>query len=365
MGSRMLIACLLLSVSGCLWGQEQSGSGGSSASDKQAQGAPADSSKSGQQEKGQGAPDSSKSAKPNPTSADQTQADVTVTPDSAAAGDAIEIKGSSFGKKGKVTIGGQDAPVSSWKDDQILAVVPNGAASGKAEVSIQANGEDKPSHHGTLDVKPPAYDKSAFEVLTGIGASFLPVESTGYKVDSTTNALSQTNVGRKHLELLLGGAFILPMKTIYKKQGNSDPDYKNFHPLEAFLSLRFAPGADQTFTGFVVGGGWRVHKYLSLLVGYSLTPIDEPTSGFRRAAAQVVAANPTIAPYNQYNANDLAQNKPGAFDGFPLFLYNSSGVTTTKIFPTSPTVTHARSGIFFGVGIPLNLGALLKPGSSK
>lgn len=292
MGSRMLIACLLLSVSGCLWGQEQGGSGGSSTSDKQEQSAGESSSSENKDNGGE----------QKKSTAKKTTADHDTT---------------------------------------------HSAAPGQTEG------------------KEPEYDKTSFQVLTGVGASFLPIETTSYKLDSTTNALSQTNVGRKHLELLLGGAFILPWKTIYKKQGNSDPDYKNFHPLEAFLSLRFAPGADQTFTGFVVGGGWRVHKYLSLLVGYSLTPIDEPTSGFRRAAAQVVAANPTIAPYNQYNANDLAQNKPGAFDGFPLFLYNSSGVTTTKIFPTSPTVTHARSGIFFGVGIPLNLGALLKPGSSK
>lgn len=131
------------------------------------------------------------------------------------------------------------------------------------------------------------------------------------------------------------------------------------------LSIRFAPGSDQTFTGFVVGGGFRIHKYFSLLAGYSLTPIDEPTAGLRRAAAQVVTANPNIFPYNHYNATDLANNKPGAFDGFPLFLYNASGVTTTKIIPTSPTVTHSQGGIFFGVGIPVNFGALLKPSSGK
>jgi hypothetical protein len=300
------------------------------------------------------------------SSPDQGQKTTTIdhiTPDSAAPNQAIEIDGSSFGKSGKVTISGTEADVSSWEDNKILAVVPDGTPIGEPKVMVKPDGKDAVPFNGKFEVKAAKYDKTAFEVLTGVGASFLPVESTSYKVDSTNNALSQTNVARKHLELLLGGGFIMPWVTM-KHMGDS-PDYKNFHPLEAFLSLRFTPGSDQSFNGFVVGGGWRVHKYFSLLVGYSLTPIDEPTSGFRRAAAQVVAANPTIFPYNQYNANDLANNKPGAFDGFPLFLYNASGVTTTKIFPTSPTVTHPRSGIFFGVGIPVNLGSLLKPGSTK
>ncbi len=308
---------------------------------------------------------SGKPAQGAPSSEDQSKKTIKIDrikPDSAAATQTIAIEGSSFGKEGEVTIGGQPAPVTSWEDTLILAVVPSGVT-GKTDVVVEHDDHDKTAYQGKFEVKAPDYDKSAFEVMTGIGASFLPVESTSYKVDTTNNALSQTNVGRKHIELLVGGGFILPWPQ-WKGRGD-DPDYKNFRPLETFISLRFAPGSDQTFTGFVIGGGYRIHKYFSLLAGYSLTPIDEPTFGFRRAAAQVVTANPTIFPYNQYNANDLANNKPGAFDGFPLFLYNASGVTTTKIFPTSPTVTHSRSGIFFGIGIPVNLSSLLKPGNSK
>ena len=39
--------------------------------------------------------------------------------------------------------------------------------------------------------------------------------------------------------------------------------------------------------------------------------ISDP-SGAVVAAAQVVAANPTISPYNHYNASDLLNNKLGA-----------------------------------------------------
>jgi IPT/TIG domain len=288
-----------------------------------------------------------------------------VKPDSASVAQTIAITGSGFGDSGTVSIRGTDATVTSWGDTLILATVPDGLAIGAADVVVKHKEADKVLYQGKFEIKATNFDKGAFEVMTGVGASFLPVESTSYKVDTTNNALSQTNVGRKHLELLLGAGFILPWGTKYPGAKVTDPDYKNFHPYEAFLSLRFAPGSDQTFTGFVVGGGYRVHKYFSLLVGFSLTPIDEPSAGFRRAATQVVTANPAIFPYNQYNANDLANNKPGAFDGFPLFLYNATGATTTKIFPTAPTVTHAHSGIFFGVGVPINLGALLKPSKSQ
>jgi hypothetical protein len=284
-------------------------------------------------------------------------------------------------------------------------------------------GEDQHKDSGNNNKEKPEYDKGSLEVLTGVGAVLAGVEATSYKVDTTSNALSQTNVGRKTIEILLGGGFILPWhagggwiessfcnepekkaknkkeekekKGKKQKEGDAkaeaeaeaeaeaakdkdkkdkdkdedkeacreggDTDYKHYRPWESFLSIRFAPTSDQTINGFVVGGGYRITKYFSLLGGYSVTPVEEPTHGFRMAAAQVVAANPTISPYNHYNASDLLNNKPGAFDGFPLFLYNASGVTTTKIFPTSPTVTHYRSGIYFGVGIPVDLTKLFKP----
>lgn len=300
----------------------------------------------------------------NASSADQQI--IRIRPDAAASTQTIAIEGKGLGEQlqqAKVKIGGQDAIINSWEDNLILAVVPNGIPVGKANIEVDIKADSSVSCDGGFEVKAPQYDESAFEVMTGVGASFLPVESTSYKIDTTNNALSQSTIARKHIELLLGGGFILPWPRL--KGMGGDPSYKDFHPLESFLSIRFAPGADQTFTGFVVGGGYRIHKYFSLLVGYSLTPIDEPTSGFRRAAAQVVAANPTIFPYNHFNANDLANNKVGAFDGFPLFLYDANGVTTTKIFPTSPTVTHHHSGIFFGVGIPVNLSSLLRPSGGK
>jgi hypothetical protein len=224
-------------------------------------------------------------------------------------------------------------------------------------------------------------DSSAFHLLTGVGARLAGAESTSYKVNESSDALSATNVGRKTPEILLGGGFILPWRKgggwiersycgnekakrpLDKVSADCKPggSYKNYRPYEAFISIRFSPATDQTLNGFVIGGGYRITKYLSFLVGYSVTPIEEPSPGFRVAAAQIVAANPTITPYSRYSASDLLKDKPGAFDGFPLFVYDSNGVTTTKLFLSSPTVTHHRSGIYFGVGIPVDLGKLFTP----
>jgi hypothetical protein len=304
-------------------------------------------------------------------------------PESGSSGEIVTISGSGFGSepsKVKVKFNGKIAKIDSahWSDSSITAVIPIGASSG--DVVVTVDGKDSKGKAFTVTAE---YDQSAFEVVTGVGAEVAGEEVTSYKVDTTNNALSQTNVGRKTVEILLGGGFIMP----WRKGGHwieksycpepkpdatdkerkpcgagGDTAYKNYRPWETFLSIRFAPTSDQTINGFVVGGGYRITKYFTLLTGYAVTPFNEPTHGFRVVASQVVAANPTVYPYSHFNADDLLHNRPGAFDGFPLFLYNASGVTTTKIFPTSPTVVHYHSGIYFGVGIPLNLTALFKPG---
>jgi hypothetical protein len=297
-------------------------------------------------------------------------------PKSGAVGTPIKITGTAFGTDGTVEFNGTSAKTIDWSNSSIIAVVPPGAKSG--DVVVTAGSTKSPGSPFT--VKSSEYDQSAFEVLTGVGAVLSGAEATSYKTNN--DALSSTNVGRKTPEILLGGGFILPWKWGGHQIENSycPPDapnetptenckaggaYRDYRPWEAFLSIRFAPATDQTINGFVLGGGYRITKYFSVMVGYSVTPVDEPSPGFRVAAAQTVSASPAITPYNRYNASDLLRNKPGAFDGFPLFLYNATGVTTTKIFSNSPTVTHHRSGIYFGVGIPLNLTALFKPSGAK
>jgi hypothetical protein len=312
----------------------------------------------------------------------QTPSITSISPSAGVVGTSITIIGANFGASGTGTVkfGNLTAIPRKWTDTNIEVDVPSGATTGNVIVTT-ANASASQLFTVTT------YDVKHFELLTGVGSVLAGVEATSYKIDTQNNALSQTNVGKKKVEILLGGGFILPFhasghwiekswcgtkdeKEEAAKNGKlcrdgGDVEYRDYRPWETFLSIRFAPSSDQTINGFVVGVGYRITKYFTLLTGYSLSPVDEPTHGFRAATSQIVAANPTISPYNHFNAADLLNNKPGAFDGFPLFLYNANGVTTTKIFPTSPVVTHHRSGIFFGVGIPLNLTALFKPSTGK
>lgn len=62
-----------------------------------------------------------------------------ISPSNAYVGDTITISGSSFGATqagSTVTIGGVNASVASWSDTSIQAVVPGGASSGSASVTV-------------------------------------------------------------------------------------------------------------------------------------------------------------------------------------------------------------------------------------
>jgi hypothetical protein len=246
----------------------------------------------------------------------------TLSEDSGAVGDPVIITGTDFGAtQGSSIVTFNTKPVKSaiWSANSITVAVPSGATTGPVVVRVG----DKASAGKTFQVKPPEYDQSSFEVLTGVGAVLSGVEATSYK--TANDVLSSTNVGRKAPEILLGGGFILPWRKLggwiensycgtdkdrqaVKARGQTPSDncqpggaYDHYRPWEAFLSIRFAPASDQTINGFVVGGGYRITKFLSMVIGYSVTPVDEPSLGFRVAAAQTASANSTIFPYSRYN----------------------------------------------------------------
>ncbi len=255
-----------------------------------------------------------------------------ITPESGPVGEPVTIEGTGFGARQDssiVTFSGKLVSSAIWSDKKIIVSVPAGATSGDVVVTVA--GASTATHFEVTSAKA---DQSAFEILTGVGAVLAGVENTSYKVDANNNALSATNVGRKRVEILLGGAFIMPWRkgggwiedafctskdvweakaieyarirganeTVAKQDikrakeyarnkdcpPGGDSAYKNYRPWHTFLSIRFAPGSDQTINGFVVGGGYRITKYFSMLIGYSVTPTEEPSPGFRVAAAQVV-----------------------------------------------------------------------------
>jgi hypothetical protein len=153
-----------------------------------------------------------------------------VKPDSAAPAEAIAITGSGFRDLGTVCIGEIKANVTSWGDTLILAIVPDSLSIGVAKIVVKHKKGDKVEYR-EFEGKAPNYDKSSFEIMTGVGASFMPVESTSYKVDASSIALSQTNVGRKHLELLLGGGFILPLGDKIPGKESNRPGLQELSPL--------------------------------------------------------------------------------------------------------------------------------------
>jgi hypothetical protein len=228
-------------------------------------------------------------------------------------------------------------------------------------LSLHVVGQEKPASDGASSTAgapaTPATTAEAptsstdFDLVLGVGSLLVRGDVTDYKTNTQNSVLETTNLGRATPQLLTGAAFRLPF-------GNfSQGARERFgpRPWYAFLSLKFSPESSQTFSGYVIGGSYKLAKSFSLLAGYALTPIQEPSPGFRAAAVQVVSQNPAIPVYQRFNVNALQSNSLSAYDGFPLFVQTASGPTTTHVFDGDPTVVHYHGGFIIGVAIPISL----------
>jgi hypothetical protein len=117
--------------------------------------------------------------------------------------------------------------------------------------------------------------------------------------------------------------------------------------------------------GYVVGMSYKFNKAFAGLAGYALTPVQEPSPGFRAAAIQLVSQNPGVPAYQRFNVSDLERNSRNAYDGFPLFVQTAAGPTTTRVFVGDPTVVHYHGGFVIGVAIPISLRPALTGGQGK
>jgi len=126
-------------------------------------------------------------------------------------------------------------------------------------------------------------------------------------------------------------------------------------PWNAFVSVKFAPGSSQTINGFVVGASYSLTKYLSALVGFSLTPINEPAPGFRTTAAQFVIAQQKLGQYMNFDPNAMLANSRNAFDGFPVTDPNGK-----LLYSGNPLTVHYHGGAVFGVSIPIYFSSAFK-----
>lgn len=193
-----------------------------------------------------------------------------------------------------------------------------------------------------------SFDSRFFSILLGSGTLLTSRRAIGYKLLQNNNTLAATSIGRNNVDLLIGGSFNLGIK----KGARVDAGVTD--PWSAFISLKFSPGSTETINGFVFGGGYRITKYLDIIVGVGLTPKNEPAIGLRRVAFNKVIADPNNPAFIGFVPDDLLLNRSLApFDGFPLI------VDGEQIFPGDPLVRKYHVGIFFGVAFPLDIGKLL------
>ncbi len=57
----------------------------------------------------------------------------------------------------------------------------------------------------------------------------------------------------------------------------------------------------------------------------------------------------------------LNNNRPGAFDGFPVQIQQGSIVGTpgSNLYPGDPLEPHYRGGVLMGISIPVSLNSML------
>jgi hypothetical protein len=199
-----------------------------------------------------------------------------------------------------------------------------------------------------------------FDLVLGVGSLLIKPGLTDYKVNNENSVLGTANLGSASPQLLAGAAFRLAVPNF----GKGASRLFGPQPWFAFLSLKFSPDSSQTLNGYVLGMSYKFNKAFAGLAGYALTPVQEPSPGFRAAAIQVVSQNPNVPAYQRFNLNDLQQNNRNAYDGFPLFVQTAAGPSTTRLFSGDPTVVHYHGGFVIGVAIPISLkAALTGPGA--
>lgn len=204
---------------------------------------------------------------------------------------------------------------------------------------------------------------SDFAITLGIGSLVINSGVTDYSNNS--NILQANYLGRATPQYLLGVSMRTTVPNFDHLGGAAKDCTKNppdpgtkcelwrRRPWEGFVSLKFAPQSSQTINGYVIGGSYAIAHYLNALVGYALTPVNEPAPGFRVAASQYVAAQQKLGLDLNFDPQAMLENKQNAFDGFPVT--DASG---TLIYRGNALDTHYRGGAVFGVSIPFTFSSV-------
>jgi hypothetical protein len=200
-------------------------------------------------------------------------------------------------------------------------------------------------------------EDSDFGIVLGLGSLLVGPQVADYKNES--NVLHATSIGRGTPQLLTGLSFrthIPGWVARCKKPGpisaTGQPtrscDEWLEHPWSGFVSLKFSPGSSQVIDGYVLGGSFAIAHYLQLLVGFSLSPINEPAPGFQKVAAQFVEQEHAAGRALTFDPTGMRNNVQYAFDGLPV-----TDTTGKLIYQGSPLTTHYRGGALIGVAFPV------------
>ena len=220
---------------------------------------------------------------------------------------------------------------------------------------------------------PISQDSSTINILLGTGSHVTFTPYPDYNVQTST-VLVATGVGNATPVVMIGAGFTTGVDLLRKNYWAGDGwnkakrDFSHVLPDSIFVSLQATIGSgastSDSIAGYTFGGGYKIQRYVEVLVGYSLAQYNEPSPGFRVAAAATVANNQNVPIYKQFNASDILADKPYALDGFPLLLQTvtSSGTPGTpggQIYSGTPLVNHYRGGLFIGLAFPISMSKIL------
>jgi hypothetical protein len=204
-----------------------------------------------------------------------------------------------------------------------------------------------------------ATEDSDFALVLGLGSLVVNHGVTDYQNQS--NVIHATNLGRATPQLLTGVAFRSKIQNLVARYRRMDlcnagsqrqvppcAELWQKRPWSAFVSLKIAPGASQLINGYVIGGTFSIAPHLDALVGFALSPINEPAPGFRVTASQFVSNQQKLGQLLNFDPNAMLSGSPDAFDGFPVT--DSIG---KLIYPGDPLTVHYRGSMVFGVSFPI------------
>jgi hypothetical protein len=116
------------------------------------------------------------------------------------------------------------------------------------------------------------------------------------------------------------------------------------------VNIKFAPNSSQTINGYVIGGSYSLLSHLDILMGFALTPVNEPSPGLRVTASQYVTQQQKEGLLLNFNPTAMLNNSKNAFDGFSLVDTNNK-----LIYTGTPLEVDYRGGVVVGVSFAFNL----------